>query len=139
MAKTVMGPNTRFTVNGVDLSDHTTSVSIDNPTDAVEVTGFAETYREFLPGLRDVTISADFIQDFASGSVDATLSALRDSATGGTVKVNPDTTGTVVYTLAPVKLYNYSPVSGGGPGDATTSTGVEFRNAGTVGLTRGTS
>jgi hypothetical protein len=138
MAKHVLGPNAQLTVNGVDLSDHATSVSIDDPTDAVEVTGFSQTYRQYEPGLRDCTISADFIQDYASGSVDATLSAMRASTTGGTVKVNPDTTGTVVYTLAPAKLYNYGPVAGG-VGDANTISGVEFRNAGSVGLTRGTS
>lgn len=136
MAKQVLGPNTQITVNTVDLSDHCTSVTIDDPTDAVEVTGFSETYREYSPGLRDVTITCDFLQDYAASSVDATLSAMRASATAGTVKVNPDTSGTVVYTLV-AKLYNYSPVAGG-VGDANTISGVEFRNAGTAGLTRGT-
>jgi hypothetical protein len=56
--------------------------------------------------------------------------------TTGTVKVKPDTAGTVVYTQVS-KLYAWPPVSGG-VGDVN-SIDVTFRNAGTAGLTRGTS
>lgn len=136
MAKQILGPLTTITVNGTDLSDHCTQVSIEDSTEEVDITGFTETYREFGAGLKDVTISATFLQDYASSSVDAVLAAMYSSSTAGTVKVKPDTSGTVVYTLVS-KLYSYSPVNGG-VGDANTIDAT-FRNSGTAGLTRGTS
>ena len=136
MGKMVLGPLTRITVNTVDLSDHCLSVTVEDSADEVDVTGFQETYREFLPGLKDATITATFLQDYGSSSVDATLAAMYAGTAAGTVKVTPDTSGTVVYTLIS-RLYGFSPVSGG-VGDAN-SMDVTFRNAGTVGLSRGTS
>lgn len=135
MAKQVLGPNTRITVNGIDLSDHTTNVAIEDARDEVEVTGFDQEIREYQSGLRDVTISATFLQDYASGSVDATLYPMYANDTAGTVKVTPDTSGTVVYTMIS-KLYSFGPVSGG-VGEANTIDAT-FRNNGTAGLTRGT-
>lgn len=136
MAKDILGPRTQITVAGVDLSDHCTSLSLPDSADEVDVTGFNQTYREFGVGLKDATIDATFIQDYASSSVDATLWPLYANETAGTIKVNPDTSGTVVYTLV-AKLFSYSPLDGG-PGDAN-SVSATFRNAGTAGLTRGTS
>jgi hypothetical protein len=133
MGKQVLGPRTQITVNGTDLSQHCTSVTIEDS--AEEVDGFGETYREFRPGLKDATISATFLQDYAASSVDSVLAAMYSSSTAGTVKVKPDTSGTVVYTLV-CELYSYSPVSGG-VGDANTIDAT-FRNSGTAGLTRGT-
>jgi hypothetical protein len=123
------------TVAGVDLSDHCTSVQIPDSADEVEVTGFKQTYREYQPGLKDATVDLTFIQDRAASSVDETLYPLYANQTAGTVKVNPDTSGTVVYTLVG-KIYSYSPVNGS-PGDAST-VDVTIRNSGTAGLTRGT-
>lgn len=136
MAKQVLGPLTRFTFNGVDLSDHVTNVTVEDGKEEVDVTGFGETYREFLPGLADASISATFLQDTAASSVDATLYSAYTSNTAGTVKVTPNTSGTVVYTLV-AKIYSFPPVSGG-VGDANT-VDITFRNASTAGLTRGTS
>ena len=135
MAKHVLGPNTTLTVNGTDLSDHVSNVTLEDSADEVDVTGFTETYREFIPGLKDATITATFFQDYGSSSVDATLGALYYNNTAGTVKVKPDTSGTVVYTMVS-KIYSFGPVNGG-VGDAN-SIDVTFRNFGTAGLTRGT-
>lgn len=135
MSKQVLGPNTQITVNGTDLSQWCGNVTLEDSADEVEVTGFSETYKEFLPGLKDSTLTATFFQDFASGGPDAILSPLYYNNTAGTVKVKPDTSGTVVYTMVS-KLYSWPPVSGG-VGDAN-SIDVTFRNFGTAGLTRGT-
>jgi hypothetical protein len=136
MAKHVLGPNTTVTVNGTDISDHVTNVTLEDSREEVDVTGFNEDFREFTGGLRDASISMTVLQDYASSSVDATISPLYYNDTAGTIKVNPDTSGTVIYTLIG-KPYSWSPVSGG-VGDAN-SVDVTWRNAGTVGLTRGTS
>lgn len=131
----VLGPNTQITVNGTDLSTWCTNVTIEDSADEVEVTGFGETYKEFVPGLKDSSITATFVQDLGAGGPDQTLSPLYYNNTAGTVKVKPDTSGTVVYTQVS-KLYSWPPVSGG-PG-AANSIDVTFRNFGTAGLTRGT-
>lgn len=135
MAKMVLGPNTSFTFNGTDLSDHVSSVTIEDSADEQDVTGFGETYREFIPGLKDATITATFLQDYSTGSVDAIIGGAYYANTAGTVKVNPDKGGTVVYTMLS-KIYSYGGVNGG-VGDVN-NVDVTFRNAGTAGLTRGT-
>lgn len=135
MAKQVLGPLTKVTVNGTDLSQWVSAVTLNDAADEIDITGFAETYRDFTPGLKDSSIDVTFFQDYASGGPDATLSPLYYNNTAGTVKVTPDTSGTVVYTQVS-KLYAWPPVSGG-VGDAN-SIDVTFRNFGTAGLTRGT-
>jgi hypothetical protein len=136
VAKQLLGPNSRITINGVDLSDHCTSVTTNDETEEQDVTGFKQTYREMADSLKTASIETTFIQDYASGSVDATVGSIYYGTTSGTIKVNPDTTGTVVYTLVG-RPNSYNPVSGG-PGDASTIT-TTWSNRGTAGLTRGTS
>lgn len=135
MGKNILGPNSTVTWNGTTLSAWCTNITVGDDTDEVDVTGFGETYREFQPGLQDANVTGSFIQDYASGGPDAVLAPSYYAKTAGTLKVNPDTTGTVVYTLIS-KIYSFAPVSGG-PGEAN-SIDVTFRNAGTAGLTRGT-
>lgn len=136
MAKQLLGPRTRITINGVDLSDHCTSITTADETEEQDVTGFQETYREMADSLKTATISTTFVQDYGSSSVDATVGSIYYSTTNGTVKVNPDTSGTVVYTLV-ARPNSYNPVNGG-PGDPSTID-TTWSNRGTAGLTRGTS
>lgn len=136
MAKNILGPNSTVTINGTDISDHVTSVSVGDTKAEIDVTGFNSDFTEVTGGLRDASIDMTVLQDYASGSVDALISNLYYNDLAGTIKVNPDTSGTVVYTLIG-KPYSWSPVSGG-VGDAN-SIDVTWRNtSGTVGLTRGT-
>ncbi len=135
MAKQVLGPPSTFTVNGTDLSQWCTNVTIEDSREEVDVTGFGTSFREFVPGLRDSTITATFVMDYVSGGPDQVLGPLYFNQTAGTVKINPDTAGTVVYTQVS-KVYNWPPVNGG-PGEVSTAD-VTFRNFGTAGLTRGT-
>lgn len=135
MAKQVLGPATQITVNGTDLSQWCQNISLEDSADEVDVTGFSENYKEFQPGLKDSSITATFLQDYASGGPDVIIGTLYYANAAGTVKVKPDTSGTVVYTQVS-KVYNWPPVSGG-VGDANTID-VTFRNSGTAGLTRGT-
>ncbi len=135
MAKQLLGPRTRVTINGTDLSDHCTSVTVSDETEEQDVTGFGETYREMADSLKTATLETTFIQDYAASSVDATISAIYSGTAAGTIKVTPDTSGTVVYTLVG-RPTSYSPVSGG-PGEASTIT-TTWSNRGTAGLTRGT-
>ena len=137
MAKTVLGPNSTVTVNGINLSTYVGNVTIEDTTDEVDVTGFGQVYREFLPGLKDSSITLTVVQDTAGiATPDAVLGQMYYTGAAGTVKVNPDTAGTVVYTQV-CKVYSWPPASGG-PGEAN-SIDVTLRNFGTLGLQRGTS
>jgi len=135
MAKEVLR-NAKILVNSVDLSDHCSSVSLDSSADEVEFTSFGAGFREFGQGLKDATVTATFFNDHAAGSVADTLQPLYTNGSTFPLKVWPDAAGTVVYTMTS-RLYQY-PAFAGAVGDAN-SLDVTFRNAGTAGITRGTS
>jgi hypothetical protein len=69
-------------VNGVDLSNHAFNVDTPQERDQVDVSGFGGS-REFLPGAEDATLTIQFIQDYGTASVHATLYGLF--STSGTV------------------------------------------------------
>lgn len=142
MAKIGAWKDAYISVNGTVLSDHANQITIEDSAEEVDITGFTPAgYREFAQGLKDVTITATFQQDYAAGSVDAILSAMY-SASGtvaGTVVVKP-TSATVsstnpTYTLVS-KLYSYGPLAGA-VGDALVVEAT-FRHSGTAGLQRAT-
>ena len=140
MAKQVLR-NAYISVNGVNLSDHCSSVTLEDAAEEVDFTSFSSSgYREFGQGLKDATISATFFNDFATGSVDATHYPLYDSGGTFSVIVKPDAGATSStnpsYTML-ARLYNYSGLNGA-VGDANTID-ITYRNAGTAGITRGTS
>ncbi len=135
MAKQLLGPYTTVTINGVDLSNHCTSITVGDDTEEVDVTGFGETYREMADSLKTASVETTFVQDYASSQVDVTVGGIYYAGTNGTVKVCPDTRGTVVYTLI-ARPTSFAPVTGG-PGEASIIT-TTWSNRGTVGLTRGT-
>ena len=135
MAKEVLR-NVKITVNSVDLSDHCSSVTLESSADEVEFTAFGAGFREFGQGLKDATITADFFNDHAASSVADTLQPLYSGGSTFAVKVWPDAAGTVVYTQTS-RLFS-NPMLAGAVGDANTVS-VTFRNAGTAGITRGTS
>lgn len=139
MAKHVL-KDAVFTVDSTDLSDHTSSVTVEDSADEVEFTAFgAGGYREFGQGLKDATITASVFNDYDASQVDAILAPLY--ASGGTfdvtVKADSATTSgsNPIWTLKS-RLYSYSPVAGGV--GAANTTDISFRNAGTAGLVRGT-
>lgn len=134
MAKEVL-VNSTLLVNGVDLSDHTSSISLEDSAEEVDLTAFsASEYHDIAAGLKDATINATLFNDHAASSVADTLQPLYDS--GGTfdVRVKPDRQGTVAYTMKS-RLFS-NPLLAGAVGDANTID-VTFRNAGTAGVVRG--
>ena len=134
MAKEVL-TQASVLVNSVDLSDHASSVSLEDTADEVDVTGFSvNDYREHIPGMKDANVTVSFYNDHAAGSVADTLQPLYTS--GGTfpLRIKPDISGTVAYTMT-ARIYT-NPLLSGGVGDANTID-VTFRNAGTAGITRG--
>src|SRR6476620_6902793 len=88
MAITVF-TNAMVLVNGVDLSDHSSKVTIEDLRATVDVTAFGATSTAIQKGLGDAKITVDFFQDFAAGKVHATLSPLISSTTPFAVEVRP--------------------------------------------------
>lgn len=131
--KQVLGPASQVTWNGTDISQYVVNISIEDSREEVDVTGFSETYREFTDGLGDASVSMTVLN---GTGIDPTLYPSYVNRTAGTLKWKADTAGTIVYTLVG-KIMTWPPVSGG-VGDANTID-VSVRNAGTAGLTRGTS
>ncbi len=81
----------RVVVDEVDLSDHAFDVQIADEKDKVDVSGFGGS-REFLPGLRNETVTVQFLNDFGTaspGSVFWTLQPLYESGTAFSFYVQP--------------------------------------------------
>lgn len=123
-------------VNSVDLSDHVKSATIQYEAEMQDATRMGHTTRVNKPGLKNWSCTLELEQDYASGSVDATLFALIGAAaftvtikpTSAAVGVgNPSFSGSAV-------LENYNPIAGT-IGDLAVCT-ASFRAAGA--LTRAT-
>jgi hypothetical protein len=136
MAVTVL-TNALVLVNGVDLSNHVTKVTTNDERDSVDVTAMGATNKQVAKGLGDASIQIDFLQDFAGGSVHATLSPLIGSITPVAVEVRPVNAARSATNpatlLASAFMMNYSGLDGS-VGDAS-SISAEFVNAGAAGMT----
>lgn len=101
-------------VNSVDLSGSIRNVTLSYEADAVDSTTMGLTTKTALGGLKNWSIQGTFAQDYAAGSVDATLFslvgatfALEARASSAAVAVtNPKFTGTGLLT-------SYTPIAGG--------------------------
>ena len=119
-------------VNSVDLSDHVISCSLNYEAEMLDDTVMGDTTRSNIAGLLNWSIDVEFLQDFASAKVDATLFSLVGAA-AFTVTVKP-TSGSVSATnpsfSGSVVLESYPPMSGS-VGDLETASAT-FRSAGTL-------
>lgn len=68
-------------INSVDLSDHVTSVTLNQAFDELEVTAMGDSAHKFVKGLESATLTLSFLNDQAATSVMTTL----NSAFGTTV------------------------------------------------------
>ena len=135
MAKFVL-TDASITVGGTDLSDDVQSIEVSYEAEAQECTTMGDDTREQLGGLKNWSVTLNFVQDFASAQVDATLFsavgtqvALVIKPTSGAVSTtNPSFSGTGLLT-------NYNPI-GNSVGE-TAIAPATFVAAGT--LTRATS
>jgi len=104
----------KVTVNSVDLSDHVKSATINYEAEMLDATRMGHTTRVQKPGLLNWSFSLELEQDYAGGSVDATLFALIGAAAFAVVvrptspvkgASNPEFTGNMV-------LESYNPIAG---------------------------
>ena len=62
-------------INNVDLSDHVTSITLNQAFDELEVTAMGDTAHKFVKGLESATLTVSFLNEQSTGEVLATLSA----------------------------------------------------------------
>lgn len=113
MAKLVL-TNPSITIGGVDLSDHINNVTLDTKYDIVETTAFGSTAKTRVAGLADNSVTIDFMQDFGSSSVEATIYPILGTATSIVIKPVAGTTTTTnpQYTISAV-VSEWQPLKGG--------------------------
>lgn len=124
--------NGKVTVDGVDLSDHGVSFTLDTNADAVETTAFsASGQRTYTGGLKGGAGSITFRQDYAASSVDATLNDLQGATVAFALKgVNEDNGATSPEYQFNAVVTKYDP-TGGTLGDVAGCT-LEFTVTGAI-------
>jgi len=124
------------TINGSDFSSNLNSVELALEADDLETTAFGSGWRTRIGGLKNGSLTLNFMQDFGAASVDATLNPLL--GTIATVVIKP-TSGTATATnpsyTAECLVNQYSPFASSVGDIATLS--VTWPTSGTV--TRATS
>jgi len=102
-------------VDGVDFSDHVSSVEVSMKKASIDTTNFSGGGKEQVAGLKDDEFTVNFQQDFSPAQVDAVLYPLYENEEEFEVKVrsragavsdsNPEYVGTCI-------LLEYQPLSG---------------------------
>ena len=130
MAQLVL-TNAEVNVNGVDLSDHVKSVTIDLGYTMLNDTVMGDTFESNAAGIQTWSMSVEFVQDWATSKVDQTLFPLLGAA-AFTIYVTPvsatETATNPTYTGSAV-LASYNPLGGGKHGDLVIAT-AKFASAG---------
>lgn len=103
----------KVTVDGDNLSESIASVTLDITTDEVETTAFGAEFRTRIGGLKDASVSLDFHQDFAAGSIDDLLFPLL----GTTVEITIAPTSEAISATNPTYTFDclvtqYQPFAG---------------------------
>ena len=124
MAKSIF-KNVFLSVNGVTLSDRVRTVTLEYGAEIQDSTAHGSNSRTRLAGLKDWSLSIEWLQDYAAANVDATLWPLVGAAAfaiilrpdaGVVGAANPQFTGNAV-------LESYQPM-GGTVGDVHMSPSV---------------
>jgi hypothetical protein len=122
-------------INGTQFGTSLNSAELTIEADDLETTAFGGTFRTRVGGLKSASVTLNFMQDFAAGSVDATLNTLVGSiATVVIIPAGTAVTATNPKYTAECLVTQYSPFASS-VGDLATFS-VTWPVTGTV--TRGT-
>ncbi len=80
-------------LGGVNLSDHANQVTLNYEAETQDDTVFGDDTRSAAGGLKNWSVEVSFLQDFAAGSVDATLFALIGTTATWSIKGDSAATG----------------------------------------------
>ena len=122
-------------VNSVDLSDHARAVTFNSEHERVDVSGFTATgANEYLAGQTEQSLEVEFFNDYASGSVHATLYPVHQARTVIPIEWRPDQTSPVSATNPQlegnVQLLTYNPSATRGEAETWTATFTAADSAG---------
>lgn len=113
MARIVL-TDAKITVNGVNLSNYCTSVTLNTTTDVVETTAFSSTAAKTrISGLQDNSVSLEFSQDYGTSLVEATIYPLVGSTTSVVVSPTSTTSATSPSYTFTALVSEWQPLSGG--------------------------
>jgi hypothetical protein len=123
-----------LTVNAVDLSTLTSSVSISRAFDELEVTAMGDSGHKFIKGLEASSITIDFFNDEATSKTLQTLNSTWGTNTTVTVKQTSAVTSATnpLYTMTCL-VNNITPINGA-VGDLSTQS-VTWNVSGTIAIT----
>jgi hypothetical protein len=101
-------------LNSVDLSDHVTSVTLNQAFDELEVTAMGDTSHKFVKGLESATLTISFLNDQGATSVLDTLSDAFGTTIG--FKLIQDSASAVAATnklfSGDILVNNLTPING---------------------------
>jgi hypothetical protein len=98
------------TVGGTDLSSALNSVELSVETDDIETTTFGNGFRTRIGGLKQASITLNFLQDFGAGAVDATIFPLLGTLSTVVIKPTSSAVSATNPSYTSVCLVNaYSP------------------------------
>ena len=119
MAKLVL-TNPRVTLDGFDVSDHCTSVSLGTVFDLVEVTQIGDIAKKMVAGLEENTLSLELQQDFGVSQLESVIYPNRGLRVPCTVRpVNDAISATNPQYSFSVLISEWTPLSGSVGGLAT--------------------
>ena len=121
------GKNAILLIKGYNFSSFASAFETQDSVNPIDVTGFTDGCKNFIPGARSSQITADMFWDSTAGSVHAALYA--PSSTNGHVTILPEgyTLGNVSMSM-PFTQGNYSPKAS--PSDAVTVGTLNFLSYG---------
>ena len=112
MARLVLN-NALVTFASTDLSDHIASVTLNTAFDIIETTSFGNVAKTRVAGLQDNSVSFEFHQDYASGSVESTIYPLLGTAVACEVRpVNTTVSATNPKYNFSVLISEWTPLNG---------------------------
>lgn len=99
--------NEHLTINSVELSDHTRAATVTASAEQLDSTTMGDSWREYTGGLKSGQLQAEFLDDFAASSVDATLWSAFITGTAVAVAVRP--VNTTIGSTNPEYQFNILP------------------------------
>lgn len=95
--------------NSVNLSDHTTNAQITAEAEALDTTAMGDTWKESIGGLKSGMFAMTLQDDFAGGSIDATIWAAFDGNVPVATATRP--VNTTIASTNPEYQFNVLPNS----------------------------